>query len=177
MLQQCHTRVRSRVSSSRTCSPTCGAHPAMTSAEYRTGANICFTAVKCYRCVAAAASPQTPVSTSVEYHVLSCCRHGYNWTDFMWDVDYMHPIDPGMAAIADLVAYLIQQTALSLLLSPLSGADRALLQEQLPAPMFNGERGGYFGCFRDERPLVAMQPCCASTWRTARHSQHWCFVG
>ena len=59
----------------------------------------------------------------------------------MWDVDYMHPIDPGMAAIADLVAYLIQQTALSLLLSPLSGADRSLLQEQLPAPMFNGERG------------------------------------
>lgn len=57
----------------------------------------------------------------------------------MWDVDYMHPIDPGMAAIADMVAYLLQQTALGLLLSPFSNADRTLLQEQLPDPMFKGE--------------------------------------
>lgn len=65
----------------------------------------------------------------------------------MWDVDFMHPIDPGMAAIADLVAYLFQQTALSLLLSPLSAADRTLLQEQLPLPMFTGERGRISGVF------------------------------
>jgi hypothetical protein len=76
-------------------------------------------------------------------YVLCCaalCRNGYNWTDFMWDVDFMHPIDPGMAAISDMVAYLMQQTALSLLLNPLSRADRTLLQEQIPEPMFKGGR-------------------------------------
>jgi hypothetical protein len=56
----------------------------------------------------------------------------------MWDVDFMHPIDPGMAAISDMVAYLLQQTALSLLLNPLSRTDRTLLQERLPDPMFKG---------------------------------------
>lgn len=50
----------------------------------------------------------------------------------------MHPIDPGMAAISDMVAYLLQQTALSLLLNPLSRTDRTLLQERLPEPMFKG---------------------------------------
>lgn len=57
----------------------------------------------------------------------------------MWDVDFMHPTDPGMAAISDMVAYLIQQTALGLLLNPLSRADRALLQEPMPDPMFTGK--------------------------------------
>ena len=59
----------------------------------------------------------------------------------MWDVDYMHPIDPGMAAISDLVVHLVQQTALGLLLNPFSNADRTLLQEPLPEPMFAGEGG------------------------------------
>lgn len=77
-------------------------------------------------------------------HRLRCCptllvhSHGYNWTDFMWDVDYMHPIDPGMAAISDLVVHLMQQTALGLLLNPLSRADKTLLKEELPRPMFPG---------------------------------------
>eukprot|EP00879_Flechtneria_rotunda_P016086 GHRR01016827.1.p1 GENE.GHRR01016827.1~~GHRR01016827.1.p1 ORF type:complete len:534 (+),score=145.77 GHRR01016827.1:354-1955(+) len=64
--------------------------------------------------------------------------YGYNWTDFMWDVDFMHPIDSGMAAISDMVAHLIQQTALGLLLTPLGRADRELMQEPLPQPMFAG---------------------------------------
>lgn len=56
----------------------------------------------------------------------------------MWDVDLMHPTDPGMAAIADMVVHLVQQTALGLLLNPLSRADKTLLQEGLPPPMFKG---------------------------------------
>jgi hypothetical protein len=67
-------------------------------------------------------------------------KYGYNWTDFMWDADFMHPIDPGMAAIADMAVHLVQQTALGLLLHPLSRADRELLHEQLPPPMHPGAR-------------------------------------
>jgi hypothetical protein len=82
---------------------------------------------------------------------MRCCltlvvhSHGYNWTDFMWDVDFMHPIDPGMAAISDLVVHLIQQTALGLLLNPLSRADKTLLKEELPGPMFPGGWRGTIG--------------------------------
>ncbi|KAF6266240.1 hypothetical protein COO60DRAFT_1632898 [Scenedesmus sp. NREL 46B-D3] len=64
--------------------------------------------------------------------------HGYNWTDFMWDVDFMHPIDPGMAAIADMAVHLLQQTAMGLLLHPLGRQDKELLQERLPPPMHAG---------------------------------------
>jgi hypothetical protein len=53
----------------------------------------------------------------------------------MWDVDFMHPIDPGMKAINDIVVNLIQQTALSLLLTPFGAMDRELLKEPLPKPM------------------------------------------
>eukprot|EP00775_Hariotina_reticulata_P008835 gene8835-9014_t len=56
----------------------------------------------------------------------------------MWEKDFMHPIDSGMAVIADMVVYLFQQTALGLLLSPLSRADRELLHERLPPPMHQG---------------------------------------
>jgi hypothetical protein len=30
----------------------------------------------------------------------------------MWDKDFMHPLDPGHKAIADMAIYLLQQTAL-----------------------------------------------------------------
>jgi hypothetical protein len=67
----------------------------------------------------------------------------------MWDVDFMHPIDPGMAAISDLVVHLIQQTTLGLLLNPLSRADKTLLKEELPGPMFPGGcRADLFGWAR-----------------------------
>lgn len=56
----------------------------------------------------------------------------------MWDVDYMHPIDPGMAVVSDMVVNLIQQTATGLLFNPLGRVDRELLQESLPPPMHAG---------------------------------------
>ncbi|KAI8475674.1 MAG: hypothetical protein J3K34DRAFT_27974 [Monoraphidium minutum] len=65
-------------------------------------------------------------------------RGGFNWTDFMWDVDFMHPIDPGMRAICDAVVHLLQETALSLLLRPLDEADREMVREPLPPPMYPG---------------------------------------
>jgi hypothetical protein len=79
-----------------------------------------------------------------------CCRvacsHGYNWTDFMWDADFMHPIDPGMAAIADMAVHLLQNTALGLLMHPLGRQDKELLQERLPPPMHAGKRAVQKGC-------------------------------
>lgn len=33
-------------------------------------------------------------------------------TDFMWDNDFMHPLDAGHKTIADVAIYLLQQTAL-----------------------------------------------------------------
>jgi hypothetical protein len=59
----------------------------------------------------------------------------------MWDVDFMHPVDPGMAAIADMAVHLLQSTAMGLLLHPLGRQDKELLQEPLPPPMHAGERG------------------------------------
>jgi hypothetical protein len=56
----------------------------------------------------------------------------------MWDVDFMHPIDPGMAAIADMAVHLLQSTALGLLMHPLGRQDKELLQERLPPPMHAG---------------------------------------
>jgi hypothetical protein len=79
----------------------------------------------------------------------------------MWDVDFMHPIDPGMAAISDMVAFLMQQTALSLLLNPLNRADRTLLQEQVPEPMFKGEQ------LLRQRPQQSLNP-----GSDAGHSRH-----
>ena len=57
----------------------------------------------------------------------------------MWDVDFMHPIDPGMKAINDMVVNLIQQTAMSLLMNPFGPMDRELLKEPLPKPMHPSE--------------------------------------
>eukprot|EP00877_Chromochloris_zofingiensis_P007869 jgi/Chrzof1/3335/Cz12g21090.t1 len=62
-------------------------------------------------------------------------KYGYNWTDFMWDSDFMHPIDAGMKVISDMVANLFQQTAMSLLMHPFGVQDKELLYEPLPVPM------------------------------------------
>lgn len=65
----------------------------------------------------------------------------------MWEQDFMHPIDPGMAAISDIVVNLIQQTSLGLLLLPLGRHDAELLQERLPPPMHAGQlQKLYFVC-------------------------------
>jgi len=65
-------------------------------------------------------------------------RGGFNWTDYMWDFDFMHPIDPGMRVICDMVVNLMQQTAMSLLLHPYGHADRELAKDPLPPPMYPG---------------------------------------
>ncbi len=57
----------------------------------------------------------------------------------MWDADFMHPIDPGMRAINDLVVNLFQTTAVSLAISPYGPLDREMLQEPLPPPMHPSE--------------------------------------
>jgi len=80
----------------------------------------------------------------------------------MWDVDFMHPIDPGMAAISDMVAYLIQQTALGLLLNPLSRADRTLLQEPMPDPMFTGKPQSSVFCPGDSHVAMSIDLSTAS---------------
>jgi hypothetical protein len=56
----------------------------------------------------------------------------------MWTSDFLHPIDHGMRAIADLAVHLIQTTALGLVVDPLGPADRALLAEPLPPPAHPG---------------------------------------
>ena len=40
--------------------------------------------------------------------------------------------------MADLAAWLIQQTAISLLLQPFDLEDQELLDEDIPAPMYSG---------------------------------------
>lgn len=95
----------------------------------------------------------------------------------MWDVDFMHPIDPGMAAISDLVAHLVQQTALGLLLNPLGRTDKELLSERLPPPMHAGAR------MRGAPGRVASSVHAATrgqhAWLTdspRRHALHACFL-
>lgn len=63
----------------------------------------------------------------------------------MWDVDYMHPIDPGMRAICDMVVNLLQQTAMGLLMRPYGRADKELAADALPPPMYPGAGGGVLG--------------------------------
>lgn len=60
----------------------------------------------------------------------------------MWNKDFMHPIDAGHKAIADVVVYAIQQSALQLAMSPYGVPDLDLLLEPLPAPMFPGNYEG-----------------------------------
>ena len=65
-----------------------------------------------------------------------------NDTKFSWDAimarDYLHPSDFGHKIMADLAVWLIQQTVLDLLIRPLDGDDRALIEEGLPDPMYSG---------------------------------------
>jgi len=64
--------------------------------------------------------------------------YGYNWTDLMWTADFLHPVDHGMRAIADLAVNLLQTTAMGLVIDPLGPVDRELLAEPLPPPAHPG---------------------------------------
>jgi hypothetical protein len=66
-------------------------------------------------------------------------RDGMSWDDFMGP-DRLHPNDRGHRLMADMVIYLMQQTAVDLLVHPLSHAEVAASAAPLPPPMFAGER-------------------------------------
>ena len=64
-------------------------------------------------------------------------RDGMAWADFMAD-DRLHPKDAGHKYMADMVVYLLQQTAVDLLVHPLTPAEVAASRAPLPPPMFAG---------------------------------------
>jgi hypothetical protein len=68
-------------------------------------------------------------------------RDGLNWKDFMGE-DRLHPNDRGHQLLADLVIYLIQQTAVDLMTHPLTPTEVALANSELPPPMFDGAAPG-----------------------------------
>ena len=63
---------------------------------------------------------------------------GKGWKNFM-DVDGFHPGDGGFRVMADLSVWLIQQTALDLLMRPLNKDDTEMIHEDLPPPMYPGQ--------------------------------------
>lgn len=65
-------------------------------------------------------------------------RGGKQWSDFMGP-DRLHPSDLGHKAMADLVVYLLQQTAVDLALHP---ATRADVVSTMPPPMYGGNEAG-----------------------------------
>ncbi|GBF91603.1 hypothetical protein Rsub_04343 [Raphidocelis subcapitata] len=67
-------------------------------------------------------------------------RDGATWEDFMGD-DRLHPNDKGHQLMADMVVFLIQQTALDLLMHPLTQAEISESRGPLPPPMFEGNEG------------------------------------
>jgi len=66
--------------------------------------------------------------------------------------DRLHPNDLGHKVMADLVIYLLQQTALSLQLDPAGTPEKATLTTKLPPPMYEGNEIGA------SKPICAMGP-------------------
>ena len=64
---------------------------------------------------------------------------GAKWADFLAD-DRLHPNDAGHKLMADMVVFLLQQTAVDVLLHPPSDAEVAAAAAPLPPPMFSGAR-------------------------------------
>jgi UDP-glucose:glycoprotein glucosyltransferase len=65
-------------------------------------------------------------------------RGGKSWGDFMGP-DRLHPSDLGHKVMADLVVYLLQQTAVDLALHPASRDD---VISSMPPPMYSGNEAG-----------------------------------
>jgi lysophospholipase L1-like esterase len=65
-------------------------------------------------------------------------RGGKSWGDIMGP-DRLHPSDLGHKAMADLVVYLLQQTAVDLALHPASRED---VVASMPPPMYGGNEAG-----------------------------------
>ncbi|KAI8469583.1 MAG: SGNH hydrolase-type esterase domain-containing protein [Monoraphidium minutum] len=68
-------------------------------------------------------------------------RDGMSWDDFMGS-DRLHPNDRGHRLMSDMVVYLLQQTAVDLLVHPLSAADVAASRAPMPPPMFDANEAG-----------------------------------
>ncbi|EFJ44198.1 hypothetical protein VOLCADRAFT_106525 [Volvox carteri f. nagariensis] len=62
-------------------------------------------------------------------------KDGFRWNQMF--VDH-HPGDAGNHVMADLVAYMIQNTALDLMLDPITVAETQALDQALPPPMYDG---------------------------------------
>ncbi|GIM03448.1 hypothetical protein Vretimale_8227 [Volvox reticuliferus] len=62
---------------------------------------------------------------------------GFLWEQTFWDI---HPGDQGHRIMADLAVYLIQQTALGMLLRPFGPEDEEAFMEPLPDPMYPNNR-------------------------------------
>ncbi|GIL55251.1 hypothetical protein Vafri_10837 [Volvox africanus] len=58
---------------------------------------------------------------------------GFLWEQTFWDI---HPGDQGHRIMADLAVYLIQQTAVGMLLRPFGAEDEEAFLEALPEPMY-----------------------------------------
>jgi hypothetical protein len=64
--------------------------------------------------------------------------NGASWPDFLAD-DRLHPNDRGHRLMADMVVYMLQTTAVDLLMHPMSQSEVAASRAPLPPPMFEGE--------------------------------------
>jgi hypothetical protein len=89
-----------------------------------------------------------------------------SWDDFMGP-DRLHPNDRGHQLMADMVIYLLQQTAVDLLLRPVTLAEVAASRAPLPPPMYDGEGWRAPG---GTRPWASCDPCTRGT-RVCRPSE------
>ncbi|KAG2482486.1 hypothetical protein HYH03_018593 [Edaphochlamys debaryana] len=62
-------------------------------------------------------------------------RDGFRWRQLFFD---HHPGDAGHRMMADLAVFLMQETALDLLLDPMTPEEEAELRRPLPGPMYPG---------------------------------------
>jgi len=62
----------------------------------------------------------------------------FAFNKIMGEVDHIHPSDLGHKIMADLAVWLVQQTAMDLLLRPPGHSDSMQLTEALPEPMYPG---------------------------------------
>lgn len=65
-------------------------------------------------------------------------RDGASWGDFLSD-DRLHPNDRGHKLMAEMVIFMLQQTAIELLVQPITSGEVAASRAPLPPPMFEGE--------------------------------------
>jgi hypothetical protein len=93
-------------------------------------------------CHAPGASP--PSLRDAVYYLAEFGRDGASWDTFQ-GADRLHPNDLGHKVMADLVVYLLQQSAIGLATHPPTSADMETAVRPLPPPMYPGETCGCNG--------------------------------